>query len=137
MTLGSIYKQSILRPSYILLSITSICSPIYYYYQSQLYVSFYEWYETLIIHLILTIIYCLLIALTCVTIFLNKFEKISSNARLSLLSWFLFPSIFICSIIAKAFFESSFEIICAFVANIPFIIYLTIGFRKFKALNID
>jgi hypothetical protein len=81
--------------------------------------------------------YSILVAVFSLTIFLNYFEEVRMNRLFFRLSWFLLPLGFICLTLGKAINElitagSPWEMLFAIVAGIPFIIGLTIGFRRFK-----
>ena len=138
MTLYKIYKQSVVYPSIILLIIAvsySIIASLIN--EKEIYENELPMVEIIVLHVAAALLYGLLICTAALTIFLNKSERISSNSTLSALSWFLLPGGFMCAVLGKAINEyitvnSSWEVMYAVIANLPFIVGLLIGFRKFK-----
>lgn len=137
MTLHNIYRKSVIYPALIVLVMATIFSIII----NQNYES--EWLTrkfVIQLDIIEALVYGLLISLLALTIFLNRYERVSSNSILSALSWFLIPGGFMCCVIGKALNEyftvgSIYEIFYATILNLPFMAGLIWGFGKFKRLQ--
>ncbi len=137
MTLSGIYKRSVVYPSLALLPVIAISSAII----NRDYKS--EWLTreaAIRMDIIAGLIYCLLICLLALTIFFNRYDRISSNSVLSALSWFLIPGGFICLVFEKALNEyltvgTTYETFFALIFNLPFVAGLIWGFRRFRRLN--
>ena len=130
-----IYKQSVIYPAILLL----IIAVLYAVEINLLYDMKQPVYETVAIHLIAALLYGLVICTLALTIYLNRFGRISASRTFSLLSWFLLPGAFFSLAVGKAINEyltvnSVWEIEYALIASMPFIAGLTIGFRKFRTL---
>jgi hypothetical protein len=137
MSLSVIYKKSVVYPACFLLVAATLFSIII----NRNFVS--EWLTreaAVELDFAAALLYGLLVCLFCLPMFLNYYEKISSHKILSALSWFLIPGSFICLVVAKALNEyftvgSVYEILYAIIFNLPFIIGLIWGFRKFRRLQ--
>jgi hypothetical protein len=133
MTLSQLYIRSVVYPGIALIPLSIIFAVI----ENRNYES--EWMtkeSATGLTIIAAVLYSLLICLLSLTIFLNKYEKITTNALLSGLCWFLLPGTFMCAVIFKAWNEyltmgSDGEIELAIVVNLPFIVGLTWGFWRF------
>jgi len=134
MTLSGIYRRSVIFPAIFLVIFTVVYSSI----ENRNYES--EWItkeaavET---DILAAVIYCALICLLSLTMFLNKISRVGSSNILSFLSWFLLPVGVMCVVSAQAIneyntVESSFESLMALIFNLPFVIGLTWGYIKFK-----
>ena len=137
-----LYKESIISPGIILTIIAAIYSTIANLTRpTPIYGDMYRWYERVITDMLAALIFSILIGILSLTIFLNKYEKIYKNRKLSIICWFLLPSAFIILVIAKAinefiFVNSKWEIIYSLIAVSPFIFGLVRGYKKFKTLLI-
>lgn len=137
MTLSELYKKSVVYPGVVIIVIASLYSTVAYWdYQDYQDGMSPKW-EVIGMTIALAILYWLLICLLSRTIFLNKSEKVSSNSILSALSWFLLPFGFMLAVFGKAINEfvtvgSVWEILYATIGNIPFIIGLIWGYKRFK-----
>jgi uncharacterized membrane protein YhaH (DUF805 family) len=134
MTLPELYRRSVVYPAIILLPVSIVIAFIENHnYKSEWLTS-----ESVIgMTIMVAFIYCLIVCILALTIFLNRYRKIRSNLFLSALSWFLLPGGFILLVIGKAIneyatVESESEIIYALIFNVPFIIGLAWGFVKYR-----
>jgi len=88
MALREYYKKATLYPSIVILLVTTVFSIIdNYNYKS-------EWLTpdaVIFLIIVTTFVYCLIISLLSITIFLNKIPKIKNNIILNFLTWFLLP----------------------------------------------
>ncbi|MCG2616737.1 hypothetical protein LZZ85_20730 [Terrimonas sp. NA20] len=86
------------------------------------------------------LIYCLLMAVLCLPLFLNKFERIRSNRLLSFLSWFLVPFGEITVLaLAGGEFNTKNDIkyttegmLFVLFLNIPFVVGLVLSYWRFR-----
>ena len=65
-----------------------------------------EWFSresVIYIEFVFSIVYCSIICILALTIFLNLFEKVRKNLFLRIFSWFLLPSSFISMVIIHEF----------------------------------
>ena len=136
MSLNECYKKATLYPSLIVIPGIIVFSIIdNYNYKS-------EWLtgESVISLTIITaFVYCLIISLLSLTIFLNKFKKISENGVLIFLSWFLLPFGFITIVfIHEINFNIKYsekvgsDLIYIVILNFPFILGLIWSYYKYN-----
>lgn len=136
MTLTKHYKIAALYPALIVILLTTVFSIIdNYNYKS-------EWFsaESMTAMCIETaIIYCFIICLLSLTIFLIQFEKIRSNIFFTAVSWFLLPMVFIGIVFTHEInfrikYEEKFgnDFIYILILNIPFVIGLCWSYWKYR-----
>lgn len=140
MTLSELYKKSVVYPGIVLIAIASLYSIVAYWNHQDYQDGTYAKWELIGMTIVLSIVYWLIICLLSRTIFLSKSEKVSCNSTLSALSWFLLPFGFMLAVFGKAINEfvtsgSVWEILYATIGNIPFVIGLIWGYKKFKKIN--
>ena len=134
MTLSGIYRRSVILPAIFLV----IFAMIYSIIANSNYES--EWLTkeaAIETDILAAIIYCAVICLLSLTMYLNRIYRVRSGDILSPLCWFLAPVGFMCVVRAKAIneyitVESSAESLVALIFNLPFTIGLIWGYRKFK-----
>ena len=134
MTLSGIYRRFVILPAIFLV----IFAVIYSIIENRNYKS--EWLTkeaAIETDILAAVIYCALICVLSLTMYLNKINRVRSSNILSPLSWFLIPVGFMCVVLAKAVneyitVESSFESLMALIFNLPFTICLIWGYIKFK-----
>ncbi len=139
MSLNECYKKATLYPSIIIILGTLVFSIIENYnYKS-------EWLtgESVIFLAIITaIVYCLIVSLLSLTIFLNKFKKVNENSVLIFLSWFSLPFgfitiVFIHEINLNIKYEEKgdSDLVYIVIFNLPFILGLIWSYYKYQKLN--
>jgi hypothetical protein len=137
MTLSRIYIKAVVIPGIIMI----LGVLVYAIIENRDYKS--EWLTSeAVIQMIFVfaLLYWICICILALPLFLNKYQKISSNIIISLLSWFLLPGILMCIVIQKAITEylngeDTGIIIYAILMTLPFVIGLIGGFWKFRTLQ--
>jgi hypothetical protein len=135
MTLNQYYKQAILYPLLVIVpSIIAYSIIDNYTYKS-------EWLtadSVISIAIITAFIYCLIISLLSLSIFLNKYELVQRNHILTFLSWFLLPFGFISIVfIHEISFSIEFhtklgsDFIYVIILNLPFIFGIIWNYIKY------
>jgi hypothetical protein len=135
MNLRKLYRQSLIYPSVILLIISVLYPLVYTLLLEKEAMQSGDMLEIVLVHLATALIYCMIMCILGLTIFLNRVERVRRSKTLSALSWFLLPGGFMLAVFGKAINEyitvdSSWEIGYAAVANVVFLTALIVGFRK-------
>jgi len=138
MTTSDYYKNSILYPSIAVLLLTIIFSVI----ENRNYNS--EWFTSQSVYflaIMTSLIYSFFISILCLPILLVRLYVIKRNKTVTLLCWFLLPSICIMTSVIHEIifnlkynekFESSF--IYVIILNMPFLVGLVWTYIKYRTL---
>lgn len=130
------YTNAVFFPSIVVMALVMVLSFIRDYdYQS-------EWLTSvaaILISMATAFIYCFIMSLLSLTIFLNKKRVVGTNKVLSLLAWFLLPFglvvlVFIHRIWYNLKYERSFsgDFLDLLVLNVPFILALIVTYSRYR-----
>ena len=139
MPLSEYYKKVSLYPSIVVLIITIIFSVIdnYNYKSEWLTAGTVIWLSILVVF-----VYCLVLSLLSLTIFLNTYHKVKDNGILNFLSWFLLPVglmtvVLVREIIFKIEFNERFDkdFLYLLIINLPFLFGLISSYLSYRRTN--
>ena len=139
MSLSEYYKKVSLYPSIVVLIITIIFSVIdnYNYKSEWLTAGTVIWLSILVVF-----VYCLVLSLLSLTIFLNTYHKVKDNGILNFLSWFLLPVglmtvVLVREIIFKIEFNERFDkdFLYLLIINLPFLFGLISSYLSYRRTN--
>ncbi len=134
MNLFKYYRKAVIHPSIFILFFSILNSIIENYDTEWLFAK-----SAIIMSISTSLIFCLLICVLSLPIFLNKLKKLNKNLIWNILAWFLLPYVYI-SIIwihdieNRIKFEFGFgnDFFFLFIMTIPFVVSLSWTFIKFR-----
>ncbi len=134
MKLFRYYRNAVLYPTIFVLLFSAAYSVI-----SNMYSNDFANYQAILMSVIPALLFSLLMCLLSLTIYLNRIRKVVSSTIMNILTWFLFPLlyviiIFIQDLTARVRLDLGFgvDFLYLLFMTIPFIVGLVLTFVKFR-----